>query len=44
MVAPDLPREAEVVVVGGGCMGASIAAPDGVSPYRRFHFFIVETR
>jgi len=25
MVAPDLPREAEVVVVGGGCMGASIA-------------------
>src|SRR2546429_162328 len=24
MVAPDLPREAEVVVVGGGCMGASI--------------------
>ena len=25
MVAPDLPQEAEVVVVGGGCMGASIA-------------------
>src|SRR6266566_2081637 len=25
MVEPDLPREAEVVVVGGGCMGASIA-------------------
>src|SRR5256885_231535 len=25
MVAPDLPREAEVVVVGGGCMGTSIA-------------------
>src|SRR2546422_6023790 len=25
MVAPDVPREAEVVVVGGGCMGASIA-------------------
>ena len=25
MVAPNLPREAEVVVVGGGCMGASIA-------------------
>ena len=25
MVVPDLPREAEVVVVGGGCMGASIA-------------------
>src|SRR5205814_458883 len=25
MVAPDLPREAEVVVVGAGCMGASIA-------------------
>src|SRR3989440_619966 len=25
MVAPDLPREAEVVVVGGGCMGAGIA-------------------
>src|SRR5207244_7220310 len=25
MVALDLPREAEVVVVGGGCMGASIA-------------------
>src|SRR2546429_2643594 len=24
MVVPDLPREAEVVVVGGGCMGASI--------------------
>jgi len=25
MVAPDIPREAEVVVIGGGCMGASIA-------------------
>ena len=25
MAAPSLPREAEVVVVGGGCMGASIA-------------------
>src|SRR5438034_1151035 len=25
MVAPDLPRKAEVVVVGAGCMGASIA-------------------
>jgi sarcosine oxidase subunit beta len=25
MVAPELPREAEVVVVGGGCMGASTA-------------------
>src|SRR5437016_1772 len=25
MVAPDLPQEAEVVVVGSGCMGASIA-------------------
>src|SRR3981189_1456755 len=25
MVSPDLLREAEVVVVGGGCMGASIA-------------------
>ena len=25
LAAPSLPREAEVVVVGGGCMGASIA-------------------
>ena len=25
MVAPDIPREAEVVVIGGGCMGESIA-------------------
>src|SRR5947207_14817045 len=25
LAAPSLPRQAEVVVVGGGCMGASIA-------------------
>src|SRR5437870_9655970 len=25
LAAPSLPKEAEVVVVGGGCMGASIA-------------------
>jgi len=25
MVAPDIPRETEVVVIGGGCTGASIA-------------------
>src|ERR1700704_3122782 len=25
MAAPDLPRETEVVVIGGGCMGASLA-------------------
>src|SRR5689334_6813618 len=25
MVAPEIPREAEVVVVGGGCMGVSTA-------------------